>query len=175
MYLRLLDRITTLAMTLAEIGVFLMTIHVTLDVLSRWFTNNPLIATTEIVRFYYMVGIIYFPLAWVTRMDGHISAQIFTQYMKPKNRQILEGVIHILLFVFMAFLTYQTGHEAIKMTQVNEVHQAADAFFWIWPARWYLPLGSGLMSIYALTMGIQKLFGEVVETAAPDQKPLAID
>lgn len=174
MYLKILDRITTFAMTLAEIGVFMMTIHVTADVLSRWVFGDPLIATTEIVRFYYMVGIIYLPLAWVTRMDGHISAQIFTQYMKPKNRQRLEGAIHVLLFVFMLFLTYQTGHEAIRMTVVNEVHEAADAFFWIWPARWYLPLGSGLMAIYALTMGIQKLFGPVVETAPPEQH-VAVD
>jgi TRAP-type C4-dicarboxylate transport system permease small subunit len=174
MYLRILDGITTFAMTLAEICVFLMTIHVTLDVLSRWVIGDPLIATTEIVRFYYMVAIIYFPLAWVTRMDGHIAAQIFTQYMTDKNRQRLEGVIHILLFLFMAVLTWQTGTEAYRMMVINEVHQAADAFFKIWPARWYLPLGSGLMSIYALTMALQKLFGPIVETKGDDVTAMQI-
>jgi TRAP-type C4-dicarboxylate transport system permease small subunit len=126
------------------------------------------------VRFYYMVAIIYLPLAWVTRADGHIAAQIFTQYMKPQHRQWLEGVIHVLLCIFMLFLTWQTGREAVKMTIVNEVHQAADAFFWIWPARWYLPIGSALMSVYALTMAVQKLFGEVAEPQGDAPEPLDI-
>jgi TRAP-type C4-dicarboxylate transport system permease small subunit len=94
--------------------------------------------------------------------------------MTDKNRQRLEGVIHILLFLFMAVLTWQTGTEAYRMMVINEVHQAADAFFKIWPARWYLPLGSGLMSIYALTMALQKLFGPIVETKGDDVTAMQI-
>jgi TRAP-type C4-dicarboxylate transport system permease small subunit len=109
-----------------------------------------------------MVGCAYLPLAYVTRGDGHISAQIFTQALPARARAILEGIILIALGLFMLLVTWQTSVEAVSMTRVGEVYHAIVSVP-KWPARWFLPIGSVLMAIYAFLLAVQRLSGEEVK------------
>jgi len=159
-----LDKVTDLAMLVAEVAIVLMMLHIAAELLVRWFFRGALEATNEIVTFYYMVACTYLPLAYVTRADGHISAQIFTDYMPARPREILEGVILLCLAAFMVIIVWATTIEAVVMTQVGETHQAATIYLAKWPARWYLPIGSGIMGLYALAMGLRKLMGSGTTT-----------
>ena len=61
-------------------GVFMvaMMLNIVADVLSKWLLNFPIDGTLEFVANYYMVGLIFLPLAYVQRAGGHIVVEIFT-------------------------------------------------------------------------------------------------
>jgi TRAP-type C4-dicarboxylate transport system permease small subunit len=162
MYRRVLDRMTDAAMLAAELAIVLMMVHVTMELAVRWILRTGVAGTYEFVTYYYMVGCAYLPLAYVTRGDGHISAQIFTQALPERARAILEGIILIALGLFMLLVTWQTSVEAVSMTRVGEVYHAIVSIP-KWPARWLLPIGSALMAIYAFLMAVQRLSGEEVK------------
>jgi TRAP-type C4-dicarboxylate transport system permease small subunit len=162
MYRRALDRMTDAAMLAAELAIVLMMVHVTMELAVRWFLRTGVAGTYEFVTYYYMVGCAYLPLAYVTRGDGHISAQIFTQALPERARAILEGIILIALGLFMLLVTWQTSVEAVSMTRVGEVYHAIVSVP-KWPARWFLPIGSVLMATYAFLLAAQRLSGEEVK------------
>ena len=60
--------------------VMAMMLHIVADVLSKWLFNFPLDGTLEIVSHYYMVGLIFLPLAFVQQKGSHIVAEIFTYF-----------------------------------------------------------------------------------------------
>lgn len=157
-----LDRVIDLAMIVAEVAIALMMVHITVEVFSRWIFLHSFDATVEIVMFYYMAGLTFLSLAFVTRADGHIAAEIFTDYMAPRPRAILEGVIALALGGYMLVFTWQTVGEAITMTHAGEIQQTATIQLPKWPTRWFLPFGGFLMALAAILIGIRKLTGAVV-------------
>lgn len=170
---RILDRVVDLAMFVAEVAIALMMLHITAEILMRWLFRASLDAVPEIVGFYYMAAIVFLALAHVTRTNSHIAAEIFTEMLAPRAREILEGVIALVLCLFMAVVTWQTANEAISMTSIGEIHQAATVNLPKWPPRWFLPVGSGLMALYALVIGIHKLRGDSAAEGPRGFKPAA--
>ena len=172
---RIVDRLIDLAMILAEVAIAAMMLHITAEVLSRWIFRYGFDSVPEIVAYYYMAGLVFFALAYVTRANGHIAAEIFTEYLSPRPREILEGVIALALCAFMIVVTWQTAVEAVSMTSASEIHQGATMNVPKWPARWFLPVGSGLMALSALLIGIGKLRGEPAPGGPAEFKPMAHD
>ena len=170
---RVLDRVVNFGMVLAEISIALMMLHITAEVLLRQIFLHSLDAVPEIVAYYYMAGLVFFALAYVTRANGHISAEIFTELLPPRAREILEGTVALALCLFMAVFTWQTFTEATTMTRIEEVHQAATMLLPKWPPRWFLPIGGGLMAIYALLIAIQKIRGSARGDQPQAWKPAA--
>jgi TRAP-type C4-dicarboxylate transport system permease small subunit len=167
---RMLDRVVDGSMILAEVAITLMMAHITLEILARWILRAGLEAVNEVVAFYYMVGLTFLSLAFVTRADGHIAAQIFTEKMSQRPRELLEAIICVGLCAFMLILAWQTTREAIAMTEMGEVYQSGSTFLLKWPARWFVPAGSMIMALCALSIAIRKLAGE---PTAPALKPAA--
>jgi TRAP-type C4-dicarboxylate transport system permease small subunit len=164
---RVLDRVVDLGMVFAEIAITLMMLHITAEVVLRQVFLQSLDAVPEIAAYYYMGGLVFFSLAYVTRGNGHISAEIFTAIMPPRPREILEGTISFALGVFMVLFAYQTFNEAVSMTNIGEVHQAATILLPKWPPRWFLPIGGALMALYAFLIAIKKLQGAAAD--GPDR------
>lgn len=155
-----LDRVIDAAMIVAEVAITLMMLHITIEVVSRWLFLHSFDATNEIVAFYYMACLTYLSLAYVTRADGHIAAEIFTDRMGKRPREILEGVIALALGGYMLVFTWQTAGEALTMTRVGEIQQSATIYLLKWPTRWYLPIGGFLMALAALVIAVGKLAGK---------------
>jgi TRAP-type C4-dicarboxylate transport system permease small subunit len=170
---RVLDRFVDLGMIVAEVAIALMMLHITAEVVLRQIFLQSLDAVPEIAAYYYMSGVVFFSLAYVTRGNGHISAEVFTAIMPPRAREILEGVISLALGVFMVLFAYQTFNEAVSMTRIGEVHQAATILLPKWPPRWFLAVGGALMALYALLIAYKKLTGAAGDD--PDQAKPAAD
>ncbi|MEX2128200.1 MAG: TRAP transporter small permease subunit [Xanthobacteraceae bacterium] len=165
MFRRSLDRVIDGAMAVSEIAVVLMMFHITTELLIRWIFRHGLEAVPEITAYFYMTASTFFALAYVTRGDGHISAQLFTEFLGPRALEILRGCILICLFLFMLLLAWQQAVEAISMTALGEMHQGASVNVPKWPGRWFLAIGSALMALYALAAGIRKLLGNDLRDA----------
>ena len=120
--------------------LMLMMLHVTADVVLRFVTNRPIIGTLETVSFYYMTLAVFLPLAYVERRGEHIRVDLFVQLM-PRPVQLWLYVLACLLgLIYFGILAYQSYLDALRSTERLETIMS-NFIFYIWPARWALPVG----------------------------------
>lgn len=137
-------------LVLACIFLALMMFHVAGDVISRYLFNRPLTGTLETVSFYYMVFAVFLPLAFVERAGEHIRVDLFTQMMPQSLQLVLYVFACILGLIFFGMLTYQSYLDAMRAT-VRQETIMSNFLFYIWPARWALPIGFGFVSLAIFT------------------------
>ncbi len=147
---RILDRVTDLAAWIAGIATVLMMFHVTVDVIGRTVFNRPLTGTVEIVSAYNMAALAFLPLALITRERGHVIVELFTGWMKWRPRTLLDAAVAVVTFVYTAAFTWKAVEIAIDKTHIREAKEAGTGFVEIWPSRWLVVVGFGLMAIYIL-------------------------
>lgn len=135
---------------IACLVMFLMMLHITIDVGVRYFFNGQIVGTLEWVSFYYMVALVFLALGYVEMKSENIRVDLFVQMM-PNSVQLGLYVFACLLgIVFFGMLFWQSLSDAIGATQRGE--EAMSNFrFLIWPARWTLPIGFAgvLLAIFA--------------------------
>jgi len=145
---RLLDRTATFFLWFAGLMAVFMMLHVTADVTGRTVFNAPIVGTIEIVSAYYMAALAFLPLAVITRERGHIIVELFTGWMTRKGRTVVDAFVAIVSLVYVALFTWQAVVVAIEKTEMREAREAGIGFVFIWPSRWVVPVGFGLMAVY---------------------------
>ncbi len=130
--------------------IVLMMLHVVLDVAAKFLLNLPLPGTIEIVSAYYMVGVLFLPLGYVARENEHIYVELFTQKLSPRNLRRLEAAIGLVGGLSMAGVAWLTGLEAAARTASGERWETAASLIQVWPSRWILPVGTGVMAVYMI-------------------------
>lgn len=138
---------SNIPMFVACVIILLMMGHVTLDVLGKKLLNRPFPATLETVQFYYMVGLVFLPFAYITRNQGHICVELFTQKMSYRSRAGLEAVVGVLTLIWVLLIAWYAGEEAILTTRDNELQETSTGYLIVWPGRWFIPVGAFLMAI----------------------------
>lgn len=171
---RFMARLTDLGMALAELCILLMMLHVVLEIASRRLFRTSLDSVPEIVAFYYMAGLVFFSLAYVTRADGHVSASLFTDLLPRRVQRPLQGVVLAILAATMAALAWEMTVQAVRMYQVGEFHQGAALNLPKWPTRWFGAIGAWLMAATALLLAIDRFarvetFPRVAAGESPDE------
>jgi TRAP-type C4-dicarboxylate transport system permease small subunit len=146
--LRWLEIPINLLLWIALLAGFLMMVHVSADVTGRTAFNRPLQGTTEIIAGWYMVAVAYLPWAWLTRHDNHIVAGVFERIGTRWFGYWVEVAVKVFMLIYVIVFTWQTGVRAVAQTRAGEVWEAAGGFIPVWPSRWMLPIGAGLMAIY---------------------------
>lgn len=124
----------------AGLAMFLMMLHITIDVSFRYFFNGQIVGTLEWVSFYYMVTLVFLALGYVEMKNENIRVDLFVQMM-PNGLQLALYIFACLLgLVFFGMLCWRSVLDAISATRRAE--EAMSNFrFLIWPARWALPIG----------------------------------
>lgn len=150
LFKRILDGAVDLAAWIGGIAAVLMMLHVTVDVIGRTFFNAPLVGTLEIAANYYMAALSFFPLAMLAREKGHIIVELFTGWMKPNPRAILDGIVAIVTTVYIAIFTWKAFEVAVAKTEIRDAKEAGFGFVEVWPGRWFVFAGFGLMLIYVI-------------------------
>lgn len=135
---------------IAGFVVLLMMLHIVADVTGRMVFNHPIDGTTEIVSGYYMVAVIFFPLAYVCHNDGHILVELFTRHLPERRLAGLEAVIGFACLLFTVWFAWESVSTAWLSTLHNEQWETSQGLVTIWPSRWFLPIGLGMMAIYLL-------------------------
>ncbi|NQV55203.1 MAG: TRAP transporter small permease [Rhodospirillales bacterium] len=159
------ERISALASNIAMVAacafILLMMLHVTLDVLGKFFFTAPAPATIETVMFYYMVALVFLPFAYIARGEGHIFVELFTRKMSTRSRSFLDGIMGILTLIWVLALTWYAGEEAVTVTIAGEFQETAEGLLYIWPSRWFVPVGCGIMAlavVLRVTQDFRKAF-----------------
>jgi len=160
---------------LAAVGaaiVLIMMLHITLDVALR-FIGIPLKATIEIVQAWYMVPVAFLPLAYIEKIDGHISVELVSQHFAPKALRILVGCVSLLCAAYFAAFAWRTGIDAIGKYEVREV-ALGDVAVVVWPTRFVLPIGCGLFVLFLLYKAA-RLFAGDASLIAKDHDPAKLE
>lgn len=158
-----------LAEWLAWIGMLamlLMAFHVGINISYRWATGRDIEMTLEIVTYYYMVALVYLPLAFIDRAGGHITADLLSQFLPPRAVKYVDAFFRVLLAVFFLVLFWITLRDAIERTIDGEAVMSAFGPFDVWPSRWSVPVGFGLAGIYTIVLALKQLVDNVSEQPA---------
>lgn len=148
--LRVLDGAATGAAWIAGVATGLMMLHVSLDVALRYFFNAPLTGTVEIVSAYHMTALAFLPLAVIARERGHIIVELFTGWMRPRPRAALDALAGLVTLAYTTAFAWKAVEIALKKTHIREAKESGTGFVEIWPARWSVVAGFGLMAIMVL-------------------------
>lgn len=138
--------------------VLLMMLHIVVDVTLRFF-DVPLQATIEIVQAWYMVPVAFLPLAYVEKINGHISVELVSQHMGRRTQEVLVGCVSLLSAAYFGAFAWRTGIDAWSKYQVGEV-ALGDVAVVVWPTRFLLPVGCGLIVLFLIFKAIALFRGD---------------
>lgn len=141
--------------------LFLMAAHITLDVVTRYFFVKGVPGTLETVSFYYMVFVVFLPLAYVETRNENITVDVFVQRL-PRLVQLYIYIFACFVgFVYFGILFYQSFLDAVRSTQSLETAMANFKFY-LWPSRWALPIG-----FLAMCLAILNNFFKAIKLKKP--------
>ncbi len=140
------------------IALVLMMLHIVADVATKYLFNDPIDGTTEIVAAYYMVAVVFLPLAYVTFTEGHLIVELFTARMRGSLRAALVGCAGLATLAYLLFLVLYTGVEAVRRTREGEAWETSVDLVAIWPSRWFLTVGLAAMALY-VALAVVRHFG----------------
>ncbi|WP_334127539.1 TRAP transporter small permease [Sneathiella sp.] len=144
---RYLDRLTTGFNWLAGLAMLFMMLQIGVDVLSKYLFNYPFLWTTDVVASYLMVAIVFLPLAGVERQNSQIRVELLIQHMNYPTRRVMVIFTTIVSIVYFAGITWRTWGDALDKYRIGE-YVMGDSQVTVWPGRFFLPLGCGLLTIY---------------------------
>ena len=131
----------------AGVLILVMMVHVTADVFGRLAFSAPISGTLEIVAGYYMVAVVFLPLAHVSRGEGHIFIELFTRGLPYRVRSWMDAGAAVLTLLYVTLMAWQCAVEAAIQTEGGELWETADDLIVIWPSRWLIPIGCALMAV----------------------------
>lgn len=141
-----LARSTRVLSWMAATVLLLMMIHVCVDVAAR-ILKLPLVGTNEIVAAYYMVAIVFLPMAYVALIGANITVDLFTNHLDGRA-QLVTGLIAAALgFVVSATWLWQAAGVALHSMKITERWVIGSTFLQVWPGKWLLVLSVGLLCL----------------------------
>lgn len=154
-----LERVTTLVAWVGGAALILMMLHIAAEVVARYIFNSPLHGTVEIVSAYYMVAVVFLPLAMIERLNGHIVVELVSQHLPRRVQRILIGVVALVSASYFAAFAWQTWGDALKKFAVGEQALGTVAIT-VWPTRFYLPIGCGLIVLVLVHKAFRLFAGD---------------
>lgn len=134
---------------LAGAFAILMMLHITADVGLKLAMNRPIAGTLEIVSFYYMVAIVFIPIALTDWQQEAITVDLFYLYFPRWLRFAATLFSLTALTGAYAGLAWLTGEDALRYIAKNEVAMGS-ATVLVWPARVMMVVAIALAALVNL-------------------------
>ncbi|CAM5221106.1 hypothetical protein CDEF62S_02083 [Castellaniella defragrans] len=144
-----ITRISHALVLICSIALVLMMLQVTIDVIGKYLFHEPLPGNETIVASYYMVAIVFLPLAWVEVRGEAIMVELLYNLASRPLRLLMAALGTGATVLFYGFLAWFLWAPAMHAYSIGEF----DAGTWnviIWPSRFLLPIGLALGSLIAL-------------------------
>ena len=166
----LTDRISQVLMAIAIALAAVMMLHVTLDVILSQFIAEPMPMTVDLVSFYYMVGLVFLPLAFVETKNEHIDVDLIHAVLPKGGKLSLDLVSLLLSTVYFGLLTIQSGIDAMEKYEMGEYTMGL-VNVTIWPGRFFLPIGCGTLTVVLLLKLLRRPFTDEHMKSDPHHVP----
>jgi TRAP-type C4-dicarboxylate transport system permease small subunit len=96
-----------------------------------------------------MIPAVFLPLMFVQLKREHVYVGVVTMGLSVRTQSLIDGIAALIGIVLFGFLTWLAVEKAIQSTVVWEYRIAVIAVP-IWPFRWVIPLGTGLLVLQLL-------------------------
>ena len=116
-----------------------------------------------------MVPAVFLPLMYVQMKREHVFVGVVTMGLSVRTQSLIDAVAAIIGAVLFGFLTWLAMEKALQSTVVWEYRLAVIPVP-IWPFRWIIPLGTGLLVLQLMLTAKQEF-----ERAFGAEEPLAHD
>ena len=143
-------------LVLGTLTILFMAAHIITDVVGRLSVSRPFYGTTEIVSYYYMVAVVCLPLAYIELRDEHITVDVFYLLAPLWLKRAIFVFACLVTAGFFALFAYQSWLDSLRAMATRDVVMG-HAFIEIWPSRFFMPLGFGLLVVAALLRALQAI------------------
>jgi len=164
--MKVTDRLANLLMIISIILAAAMMLHVSLDVILSQFIAEPLPGTVEIVSGYYMVGLVFLPLAFVELKNEHIHVDVLHSLLPARGKTILDVLALALSTIYLALMTYRTWFDALEKYEVGEYSMGMFSVA-LWPGRFFVPIGCAILTVALLLKLIRRPFTDADMQSEP--------
>lgn len=144
---------------LGIVGIAAMMVHITADVLARYFLGTPFAGTTEIVSRYYMVLIAFLPLAWVEHRNGMISVELLDGFLSRGVKRGADVLVALVSCGVLCLLAWATLNDALREWSKNAFVMALNVPVPTWPTYFFLPIGFGAAALLVFLRAVLLVFG----------------
>ncbi|MFN0301784.1 MAG: TRAP transporter small permease subunit [Burkholderiales bacterium] len=104
-----------------------------------------------------MVPAVFLPLMFVQMKREHVFVGVVTMRLSVRTQSFIDAVAALIGIVLFGFLTWLAIEKAIQSTVVWE-YRIAIISVPIWPFRWVIPFGTGLL-VLQLALTAMEEFG----------------
>jgi len=125
--------------------IMLMMVLTTTDVFLRYVLNSPIPNVFEVEEFF-LIGVVYFGLAYIQAMRGHITMDILTMRLRQKVQvglTLFSDVVGLLIF---SIIVWRSGIFAWESFVIGGTTMGL-AEYPLWPAKTVLPIGIALLCL----------------------------
>ena len=150
-----LNRLIKFSAAISSGIIFIMMFMITADVVMRYVFNSPIQGTFELSEFG-LVWIVFLSIAYIQSHKGHIKIDIATSWMPMKGQMILDIFSYILGIAFFAVVFWQSGKMAWNAWVIQD-HTMGLVEFPLWPAKFLVPYGAGLICLQFLSNIVQDI------------------
>jgi TRAP-type C4-dicarboxylate transport system permease small subunit len=149
-----IGRIAKAASFLGGLATLVIAGATTLDVLLRYFVNQPLLGVDEIAGFL-QVLIVFWGCAHAFRAGGHIRVDLVTSHLGGARRAWLRMVTLTAGLLFLGVVCWVTTQSALTAYRYQRV--SAVMLYPLWPAMLLIPTGLALMAAAMLALLVRQL------------------
>ncbi len=145
-----ISRAISFISNIGAIFIIVMMLHITADVVMRYFFKSSVDGTIEIVTNYYMIIIGFLTLCFTEEKNRNISVELVTDQMPVWLQRHLEAFSYLLSIIVFGFLTVRTFFEAQKKQAIGAFVTQGTSDIIIWPAYYVIPVGCVLILVVLL-------------------------
>jgi len=116
--------------------------------MARWLFNHPFIATTDLVRSWWMPILCFVGFVVAEQTREHISVDLAKQLVTQGGRRLLGGVRGLATVVFVGVAGYFGLVEALELRERGEYASTSNVS--TWPPTFVVPIALALLGAIAM-------------------------
>lgn len=129
--------------------------HVTADIIWRYAFDAPTAGTTVYVSNYYVIAIVFLPLASVESRGQHITVDLWPASAPVWLSALTTHIVSLLSAVVYGLLAYATAIDAYRKYQEKVFVLDQQIELMTWPSYWIVPVGFALVAILLLAKTVR--------------------
>ncbi|MBQ7247594.1 MAG: TRAP transporter small permease [Lachnospiraceae bacterium] len=128
----------------------------TIQIVTRYFFNHPLVWTEEVARFLNIFAVMT-TLAWAIRLHCEMKVTVVVDFLPKKLRKFIGEVMYLFGLVIIVYLFYNSIYVVIEAQKTGKIGAATEIPYWII----YLsaPFGFGLAIVRYIQQYYLKIKG----------------
>lgn len=144
--IRAIDRLSDLVAVFAGLGVALLIVNITIDVVGRTLFRAPLAGTLEMTAYWWMPMITLLAFAFTEKGQEHIKVTILLDALPLRMRQLVEGTFGLLATALLLILAWYSLHEALYAASIGKTTPSRPPVT-VWPFYFVAVGGVGLLAL----------------------------